>query len=233
MIRHVIDGDTVIFGDGEHVRMIGIDTPELGADGAPEQPGAAAARDWVAVRLGRGTSVLADRDQENRDRHGRLLRHLFLADGTNLQAGLLSEGLAMPLTIPPSLGHLTCYRDAAAAAERAGAGLWGRPEYRPMAPGALAATTRGYRIIQSSVIRVRPFRGNILLQLDGPLSVTIPSSSLAAFDQALFDMLAGEQVEVRGMVYPYRGRLQMYVRHPLDLRRLDVQGNPAGPQASK
>jgi endonuclease YncB( thermonuclease family) len=229
----VIDGDTVVFEDGEHVRMIGIDTPELGHGDQARQPGAQAAKDWLARRLPRGTPVLAAVDGENRDGHGRLLRHLFLPDGTNLQAEILVAGLATPLTIPPSLGHLACYRLAAKTAEDATVGLWSRPEYRPLEPGALEADTRGYRVIRSRVMAMYLAHGGIRLQLEGGLSAFVPAASRALFDQERLASLGGRFVEIRGMVYPRRGRLQMLLRHPVDLRPEENAGNPATPQASK
>jgi endonuclease YncB( thermonuclease family) len=232
VIRTVIDGDTVILEDGAHVRLVGIDTPELGHGDGPDQPGAVAARDWLAARLARGTAVLAGADREDRDRHGRLLRHLYLADGTNLQAALLESGLATPLTIPPSLGHLSCYRRAAATAEHAAAGLWGRAEYRPVAPRSLAANTRGFRIVLSRVVETGAARGGFRLQLEGTLSAYVPQASVAAFDGKMLGGLAGQVVEVRGMVYPWRGRLRLFLYHPLDLRIVTGTGNPAAPQAS-
>jgi endonuclease YncB( thermonuclease family) len=216
-IEYIIDGDTVILGDGEHVRMVGIDTPELGHHGDPDQPGAAAARDWLRTRLPRGSQALAVADRENRDRHGRLLRHLFLPDDTNLQAALLAEGLAAPLVIPPSLKFLSCYQQAADAALHARAGLWGRPEYLSTDPDTLAPDTRGFRIIRDRVQKVHWTRGGAWLELSGPLSVTIPAADFRAFDRNALAALPGQQVEFRGMVYPYGGRLRLYLRHPLNL----------------
>ena len=43
-VRHVIDGDTFVLSDNQHVRLLGINAPELGKDGAPDQPLALDAR---------------------------------------------------------------------------------------------------------------------------------------------------------------------------------------------
>lgn len=232
-IEYVIDGDTVIFDDGEHVRMIGIDTPELGHATAPDQPGAAAARNWLRDRLAPGSPVLAAVDHENRDHHGRLLRHLFLPDGTNLQAGLLAGGLALPLLIPPSLGYLRCYQRAAETASAARRGLWSRPEYQPADPDTLAPDTRGFRIVRDRVVRVHWTQGGAWLELDGPLSVTIPAANFAAFDRDALEALPGQQAEFRGMVYPLRGRLRLYLRHPVNLLVQTATGNSAAVKKSK
>ena len=216
-IEYVIDGDTVILADGEHVRLVGIDTPELGHNGTPDQPGAAVARDWLRSRLTPGSVALAVADTENRDHHGRLLRHLFLPDGTNLQAALLAAGLATPLVMPPSLGFLRCYQQAADAALNARAGLWGRTEYQAADAGALPADTRGYRMVRDRVVQGHWTRGGAWLELSGPLSVTIPAASFREFDRDAVAALPGQYAEFRGMVYPFRGRLRLLLRHPVNL----------------
>jgi len=232
-IEHVIDGDTVILGGGEHVRMVGIDTPELGHGGAPDQPGAAVARDWLRSRLTPGSAVISVSDRENRDRHGRLLRHLFLPDGTNLQADLLTRGLAMPLVMPPSVQYLSCYQRAAENALQARSGLWGQPEYQPAEADTLPPGTRGFRIVRGRVMGVHWERDSAWLDLGGRLSVTIPAGSLGEFDRDALAALPGQRAEFRGMVYPQRGRLRLYLRHPVNLVVSAGAGNPVATDQSR
>lgn len=225
-VAAVIDGDTIALADGEHVRLVGVDTPELGHDGAPDQPGAAAARAWLAARLPPGAMVRAAADAEDRDRHGRLLRHLFLADGTNVQAALLEAGLAAPLFIPPSAAFVDCYAAAVTRAQGAQRGLWALPEYRARTPAELPPDIRGYRVVRARITAVHDTRGGgVWLSLDGPLSVTIPASSLPLFGREWIGRLAGARAEIRGMVYPYGRGLRMYLRHPLDLT-VEAAENP-------
>ncbi|MBI2969765.1 MAG: thermonuclease family protein, partial [Gammaproteobacteria bacterium] len=101
----MIDGDTVALAGGERVRLIGIDAPEVGRDGAASQAGAEDATAALVnlVQEEGGGFVGLVHGRERRDTHGRLLAHLFLRDGTNVQARLLAEGFAVPLIIPPNL----------------------------------------------------------------------------------------------------------------------------------
>ncbi|PSQ90779.1 MAG: hypothetical protein BRD57_05985 [Proteobacteria bacterium SW_6_67_9] len=72
----IYDGDTVRLRDGTDVRLIGVDTPEIGRDGAPDEPHARDAR-----RVLRQLTRNADRrlhlrlDADRRDDYGRLLAH--------------------------------------------------------------------------------------------------------------------------------------------------------------
>ena len=73
-VARIIDGDTVVMGDGRKVRYIGIDTPERGD---PYYKEATAANS----RLVKSKKVSLEYDKEERDRYGRTLAFLFLPDG--------------------------------------------------------------------------------------------------------------------------------------------------------
>ena len=71
VVTRVVDGDTVEIASGEHVRLIGIDTPEVGACGY----GAATAKLRRMVE-GR-TVILVNPDSvQDVDAYGRLLRYV-------------------------------------------------------------------------------------------------------------------------------------------------------------
>ena len=97
-VEKVIDGDTVVLSGGEHVRLLGIDAPELhpgrpGRAGPFPEPGAAEARDALRALVA-GQTLRVER--HGRDRYGRTLARLFLADGTDVSEELLRRGLVVP-----------------------------------------------------------------------------------------------------------------------------------------
>ena len=71
VVTRVVDGDTVEIASGEHVRLIGIDTPEVGVCGF----GAATARMRRMVEGRRVVLVNPDSVQDV-DAYGRLLRYV-------------------------------------------------------------------------------------------------------------------------------------------------------------
>lgn len=89
-VERVIDGDTVVMRGGEHVRLIGIDTPERGECGFDE----ATERLSQLVSDTDGPTVLVPGARTDRDRYDRLLRYVDLPSG---DAGLtlIQEGLAV------------------------------------------------------------------------------------------------------------------------------------------
>ena len=122
-VSRVIDGDTVELQTREHVRLIGVDTPELHHPTKGEQPGGREAKAFTK-RLVEGKRVRLEADVQPRDRYGRTLAYIFLEDGTCVNAELLSQGYARLLTIPPNVAHVDQFvaLEREAVAQRRG--LW-------------------------------------------------------------------------------------------------------------
>jgi micrococcal nuclease len=128
-VTRVVDGDTVVArigGRSERVRYIGMDTPEDVKPGTPVQCYSRAAAAENRQLVG-GRKVRLVQDAEARDRYGRLLAYVYRAsDGLFVNAELVRRGYARPLTIPPNVAHEGEIARLAAAARRAGRGLWSR-----------------------------------------------------------------------------------------------------------
>ncbi|WJW75694.1 thermonuclease family protein [Thiohalobacter sp. IOR34] len=220
-VRYVIDGDTLILGDGRHLRLIGINTPELGRDGAADEAGARAARDRLRRLISsNGRRIGLRLGHEARDRHGRLLAHAFLADGRNLTARLLAEGAGFHISIPPNLWQHDCYASLARSAREAGRGVWGEPAWRPIPSRDLTAATRGYRRLRGRVSRIGDSHSARWINLEGGLALRIPRDALEHFRGIRFETLPGRTIEVQGWVYPRRGQPRMTLHHPDALRIL-------------
>ena len=87
----MIDGDTVVLANGQHVRLVQIDTPELRGD----ECYGAQARALLRRLIPPGTTVRVEADPrlDQVDRYGRLLRYLFRGP-TNLNLELVRQGAA-------------------------------------------------------------------------------------------------------------------------------------------
>ena len=128
-VEAVADGDTIrvlLRGERISVRLIGVDTPELSDHfdrGAPPQPFARQAADFTRARL-RGRDVELEYDGgDHRDRYGRTLAYVFLADGTFFNRELLREGYARAYTRFPFRFREQFLADEAVARD-ARRGLW-------------------------------------------------------------------------------------------------------------
>jgi micrococcal nuclease len=128
-----VDGDTIrvlIDGGEERVRYIGIDTPELNTGSWATPDPYAEAATAANARLLAGGRLLLEQDVSERDRYGRLLRHVWVErDGawTLVNLALAAEGFAQVSTYPPDLRYVDRLLAAQAEARAAGRGLWAGP----------------------------------------------------------------------------------------------------------
>lgn len=214
-VKKTIDGDTIVLGDGRHLRLIGIDTPEVSHDGSPAQVGAVEAQQYLSGLLRAHDNLHLRYDQERTDRYGRTLAHLFLPDGTNVQSLLLERGLATTLAIPPNLAFAECYATVATRARSQRSGLWAYRQYQPTPVAAITRQDLGYRIVLGRVIRTARIRNSFRIDLAGNFSLRIHGKDLKYFPN--LERLDGSHVTALGMLYYSNGAFRMQIRYPTDL----------------
>ena len=118
-VARVTDGDTIrvrIDGREYPLRYIGINCPEVGQPYADEAT--RANQDLVLHK-----TVLPERDVSETDRHGRLLRYVYL-DDQMVNGILVQRGLANAGTYPPDVKHQDYLRALEQEAREAGRGFW-------------------------------------------------------------------------------------------------------------
>ena len=120
LVTTVVDGDTIhveIDGKRYRVRLIGIDTPEWDQYGYERATAA-------TEELCGGQSVRLVKDVSETDRYGRLLRYIYLEDGTFVNAEIVRRGYATAVTFPPDVRHVELLRQLEREARLAERGLW-------------------------------------------------------------------------------------------------------------
>jgi micrococcal nuclease len=129
-VARVVDGDTLkasVAGRTETVRVIGLDTPESVKPGTPIECFAlrATAEAQRLLPVGAAIRLESDPTQAKRDRYGRLLAHVWLADGTLYAERMVRGGFGIHYIYGgvPSIyaPRLAAAEDAARGAQR---GLW-------------------------------------------------------------------------------------------------------------
>lgn len=216
-VAFVHDGDTLRLDDGRSVRLIGLDTPEVGHDGTPAQPFAEQARTALEKLLAADPYIRLRYDAERQDRYQRTLAHVYLDDGRSVAALLIEQGLAAALVVPPDLWNIECYRAAERRARTGRRGIWALPAYQPVASTALASDAQGFHLIHGRVTRVGGSRKSVWLTLEGGLSLRIERDDLHYFSTPP-EQLRGRTVIVRGWPHPGRdGGPVIRLRHPAAL----------------
>jgi endonuclease YncB( thermonuclease family) len=221
-IKKVIDGDTVILSDGRHIRLIGINTPEINHDNNKlSDKGAIKARSFLINLLDDHAQIQLTYGTERFDKHGRTLAHLYLKNDLNIQAELLRQGLAMPLRIAPNLSLVDCYNNAALSAKQKKLGLWTLSQYKTRNVSSLNGSEKGFYFISGTVERVSESRSSIWINLQNNVALRIHKDDLNYFNKNDLMSLHGETIEANGWLYKRNKQLRMRIRHRLDLKRLN------------
>ena len=121
-VEYVHDGDTLFLTDGRKVRLLGIDTPEVGDNLECYGDEATSA---LRALLPEGTDVSVLSDVEPLDQYGRSLLFVYLPDGTNVNIAMVRSGAAEVVQYDPNWLLQDELRAAEEAAYSEGAGLWG------------------------------------------------------------------------------------------------------------
>jgi micrococcal nuclease len=124
-IDHFVDGDTIVV-DMDGTKETGIDTPETHKPNTPVQcygPAAAAHTQNVIKAAGSKVRLVSDSLSTNRDRYNRLLRYVYLPDGTDVNELNVREGYAFYYPYFP-FSKKTAFAAAEQKAIAENKGLW-------------------------------------------------------------------------------------------------------------
>lgn len=214
IVSKVIDGDTLTLKNGDHVRFIGINTPELGHGNFKDQPLANQARKFVQRKLG-GKAIQLGDEQKKRDKYGRRLAHIFSAGGENIQIALLQHGLAFAVAVSDDLSYLEAYLAAEKTAKDAARGIWGDNFYAPLsARKVVDYHKRGYQRVFGMVKRISRSKKYQTLHLSGDFRILISHDNWSRYFKSGTSDYVGKQVQVRGWVFKSYGVTGVKVYHP-------------------
>jgi endonuclease YncB( thermonuclease family) len=121
-IDYVHDGDTLFLTDGTKVRLLAVDTPEVGDN--LECLGNEAT-DYLRTLLPEGSTVYTLADAEPTDQYGRSLLFIWTSTGTLVNLDLVEQGYAEAVFIGSNRLYEAEIEAAEDAAQGAGRGIWG------------------------------------------------------------------------------------------------------------
>jgi len=145
-VAYFVDGDTIALnmnGKTEKVRFIGVDTPETHKPNTPVQCYGPAAAAFTKSFIGnQRVRLVSDSLSTDRDRYGRLLRYVYLPDGTNLDEKLIQEGYGFYYPYFP-FTESTQFAADEQSAMSAHKGLWGNCHPTPTDSGGYVSNVQG------------------------------------------------------------------------------------------
>jgi len=216
-IQYIHDGDTVKLLDGRKIRLIGINAPEIAHDEHMDEAFALPARDFLRTLLSKHDNrIKLVYGHETQDHYQRTLAHLFLPDGTNIQAQLLASGLVNAITIPPNDRFSNCYQLIEKQAFCEKKGLWSG---QILKVADLKDSVTGFRLLKAKLISMQTSNKGLWLILEHGLSLRIATPNQALFNMQKLQSMIGQVVVVRGWLqnkkYPKAGeRFYMEIKHP-------------------
>ncbi|RLA02604.1 MAG: hypothetical protein DRQ47_06650, partial [Gammaproteobacteria bacterium] len=217
------DGDTLVLTNGERVRLLGINTPEVNFN-HPEksQPLAIAARARLQELIPDGSKVRLVIDHRERDRYKRLLAFVRFADDQDAGKILLEQGLAWQYLILPNQLCWQQYRDAESKAFKATEGVWDDSHY----PSTFAKTVtigkkkRNYQRVKGTITGTEHSSKNYWYLLDNRVWFGIAKKDTKHFTDQLERLKIGTSIQVSGWMYQSYGKIRIKARHPQALRFL-------------
>ena len=128
LVKRIIDGDTliVIINEKEEaVRLIGVDTPETVDPRKKVQCfGKEASEKMKELAENKMLRLESDITQNDRDNYNRLLRYVYLEDGTLINKILIEEGFAFEYTYQIPYKFQNEFKESQKKAESEKKGMW-------------------------------------------------------------------------------------------------------------
>jgi len=119
-VTRVIDGDTIVIDTGQHIRYIGMNTPELETNDC-----FATEASEINKNLVLGKEVRLEKDINDTDKYGRLLRYVYVGN-LFIDDELVKDGAAKVETVPPDVKYESEFVTWEKFAKVNKLGLWGK-----------------------------------------------------------------------------------------------------------
>jgi micrococcal nuclease len=225
LVTSVTDGDTVILDSGVQIRLIGTQAPKLplGREGHESWPLAEEAKEALA-QLVLDREVIVRYGGEEKDRHGRVLGHVFTAGDNPVwaQQAMLEQGWARVYSFPDNRFCVPELMAAEARARMMKLGIWADPYYtvrRAERPAEILERAGYYELIEGRVLLAEQSGGRVYLNFGRhwkeDFTAVIDRQALGRFAKSGIDPLRYENalVRVRGWVDDRDGP-RIEVTHP-------------------
>lgn len=221
-IARVTDGDTVVLSDGQRVRLIGLNTPELNAAVARDQALAGLAKQALQKFL-EGEEITLIPGRDTLDSYGRTLAHIRLADGRDAANALIAAGLGVAVAVGANTRCADALLALEHAARRARVGIWALPGERFRETPVPGSQLHGFHMLTGRVLRSSGHERKRYLEMESGLKVHLGSDwpEDTTNTQAFLDSVTGRHVEVRGWFVSRAGRAELTLHHPLNLEIIE------------
>ncbi|OIQ02804.1 MAG: hypothetical protein AUK36_05240 [Zetaproteobacteria bacterium CG2_30_59_37] len=215
-VGRVLDGDTFVGNMGEHIRLLGINTPEIAHEASPAQPMGDEATQAL-TKLIAGKSVRLDFDKQRKDDYGRTLAQLYLRDGTWVNGEMVRLGMAHVYTFTPNLRWAAPLTLLEAGARQRQTGIWSTERFSMLDADDVASGNLGqFRVVQGRVGEIA--RDGFSFRM-GHLKVSIPRKYRRYFGHSRVAH-KGDRVVIHGVVRASSSGLYIALHSPSDVEKI-------------
>ena len=217
-VTKVYDGDTFKTHDGEKVRLLGINTPEIAHSSKPGEALGKQAKSRLKELIG-NRLVRLEFDRERHDKYGRLLAHVWLRDGSWINSQMIQDGLAHLYIFAPNFRHAGKLLEHEKAARLKRSGIWGKPRFKIVKKANVTPSMIGqFRLVRGNITYVEKSGWKAKM---GSLLVTIPRAYREWFKSPP-KLKVGQQIMVRGKIrISQKDRLYLALHSPFDLEIIE------------
>lgn len=228
IVDYIIDGDTFVTDDGKHVRMIGINTPEIGRHGDKDEPFASQAR-LKLTKLIFNQNVRLSFGERHKDRYGRLLAHVYKENGVWVNNEMIKEGLAHVYSFPDNRQLTKKLIQTENKARQENKGMWAHPRWKTYTSvdNIPDKAIGQFNIFEGKVLNTTRVSDRTYLNFGSnwrtDFTTEIPKRYYELFKKSGIDIeqdYNGKKVQVRGVFKPVNGVLTTST-HPEQLTILD------------
>lgn len=224
---HIIDGDTIELSNGQTVRYIGIDTPEvrerkgLGWLYNP-RPYAKEAKDFNQ-RLIRGKPIRLEFDVQKNDKYGRLLAYVY-AGGRMVNLEMVKEGYAMIYAYPPNIKYAEEFLEAQRFARENEKGFWSGLESNAISSSQVRQNVGMLRMVEAQVYDTFLSDKLLILNCRDNFKVIIFRDNLESFPKEVLrspeSYFKHKAIKVHGIIKEYKGTYEIVLHDPSQLEIL-------------
>lgn len=211
-VTTVLDGDTIVLKGNQHIRLLGINTPETNTRHREAEAGGIVAKKWLQEKL-TGVNVYLEYDQQKADHYNRSLAHIRTKNGEHINLILVEKGFAFVNLIPPNLRHADALISAQKKAEKNKLGIWAYPDYAPFPIIQIAnRRTRGWQRFYGNPTSIKRSKKYSRLFFSNNIDIRFENKYLTLFPP--LETYLNKTIEVRGWVSRRSDHYSILIQHP-------------------
>jgi len=215
-VKLINDGDTITLENGQRVRFIGMNTPEMNySDKRKSEPYAVKAKALVQRYIKVGDKVHLVFDKTKYDKYGRILAYVYSKTGHFLNLLQLQSGLAKQWVVGKNDRLWQCFQAAEKKARLGRKELWS--DFSPLKARQLNRSNKGYQYVQGKISNVIKSKSGLIFFLDRKLKVLVSAARLKKFTENNISFHRNSRLILRGKITFSGKNPKMILYHPVQV----------------